>query len=123
VIADNRRVSGQTLSAVDDGDARLDRECPHLYFVACAHNPLARPFRLALAGVTEVTFGRGPEPSVVADPAARSVAVALNDPWTSSAHARLVPGPTGGRSSTPGRRTGRSFPLAETLRLSVDDYR
>jgi hypothetical protein len=110
VIADNRRVSGQTLSAVDDGDARLDRECPHLYFVACAHNPLARPFRLALAGVTEVTFGRGPEPSVVADPAARSVAVALNDPWTSSAHARLVRGADGWEIVDAGSKNGTIVP-------------
>lgn len=82
----------RTISAADEGEEGSGGpRRPHLFLVLESRRPLSPPARIALAGVDEVTFGRGGAgaPRVI-EREGRRATVRVDDPWMSSVHARLT---------------------------------
>jgi transcriptional regulator with AAA-type ATPase domain len=82
-----------TLSATDDGGGSSDpRHCHYLFLVFSSHRPFSSSARIALEGIDEVVFGRGPSREIANDDAAgvRRLRVLLDDGWLSVRHARLT---------------------------------
>jgi DNA-binding NtrC family response regulator len=83
------RLAASTLAATGEaGDRGSGDRHAYVFVVLDCHRPLTPPARIALAGIDEVAFCRGPrriEP--VRD---RHLAVRIDDPRMSSSHARLT---------------------------------
>ena len=75
----------ETLSIATEPASRSGvRPTAMLYLVMQAHRPLARGMRVALRELDALAIGRGAENEVSADE------LRIDDPWMSTAHARLV---------------------------------
>ena len=79
----------RTISAADEGgDGAGGLRRPYLFLVLESRRPLAPPARLSLAGIDEVTFGRGAGRAIEQE--GRRAAVRVDDAWMSSVHARIT---------------------------------
>ncbi|MRG93865.1 sigma 54-interacting transcriptional regulator [Polyangium spumosum] len=83
--------SGDTKTLSPTRDAGSDRaavRAPLLFLCLESHRPFAPAARLSLAGIDEVTFGRG-APRSFERPSPRRLAVRVDDAWMSTNHARI----------------------------------
>jgi pSer/pThr/pTyr-binding forkhead associated (FHA) protein len=109
------------LTEIESGPALAAESAPapHLYLVLEGDQPLSGSARHCLAGVREVTIGRGSRRTARRDGA--RLALVVPDRWLSSQHARLVRGGDGWEVHDAGSKNGTFVNGAQTRKAVLDD--
>jgi transcriptional regulator with GAF, ATPase, and Fis domain len=115
------RRTDATLPLVDSGDLGRDTNtAPWLFLLVQRDRPLAPSARYRLADIEAVTLGRGATRGRSEGPAGHHE-ISIDDPWMSTAHARLVREGRGFVLEDLGSRNGTLRNGTPTTRASLDD--